>query len=141
MEPVLESSELVFEIKNVSYAYDGSLEALNQINLTVKSGERLAVLGSNGCGKSTLLKLLDGLYFAGEGQISAFGELLTEKAFQDDAFNFNFRRRVGLVFQESDAQLFMPSVWEEISFAPIQGADIAQNRPSAQPGPSPVIGG
>jgi len=110
----------VFEIKEVSYTYDQHLIALDNISLIVHPGERLAILGSNGCGKSTLLKLLDGLYFATRGVVTAFGQPLTETAFQNDAYNFEFRRRVGLVFQDSEAQLFMPSVWEEVTFAPLQ---------------------
>ena len=50
----------------------------------------------------------------------AFGKPLTEQFLQEDAFNFEFRRRVSLVFQDSDVQLFMPSVWDELAFAPLQ---------------------
>ena len=49
----------------------------------------------------------------------AFGELLTEAAMQDDARAFAFRRRVGLVFQDPDVQLFSPTVWDEVTFAPL----------------------
>jgi cobalt/nickel transport system ATP-binding protein len=114
------TSEPVFEIVNVSYAYEGKQTALDNINLTVQAGESLAILGANGCGKSTLLKLLDGLYFPEHGSISAFGKPLTEDALRDDEYNFTFRRRVGLVFQDSDVQLFSPSVLEEVAFAPLQ---------------------
>lgn len=110
----------VFEVRDVSFAYDRRVPALDQVNLTVEPGERLAVLGSNGSGKSTLLKVLDGLYFPGQGSILAFGKPLSEAALQEEAFNFEFRKRVGLVFQDSDVQLFMPSVWEEVAFAPLQ---------------------
>ena len=116
----MDTPQLVFEVKEVSYSYDSHLTSLDNISLSVHSGERLAILGSNGCGKSTLLKLLDGLYFATLGGITAFGKPMTEAAFQDDSYNFDFRRRVGLVFQDSEAQLFMPSVWEEVIFAPLQ---------------------
>ena len=114
------TSESVFEIINLSFAYDGKQIALDNINLTVQAGETLAILGANGCGKSTLLKLLDGLYFPERGSISAFGKPLTEEALRDDEYNFAFRRRVGLVFQDSDVQLFSPSVLEEVAFAPLQ---------------------
>ncbi len=85
-----------------------------------RRGRVLVILGANGCGKSTLLKILDGLYFPERGSVLAFGKPLTEAAFLEDAFNFDFRRRVGLVFQDSDVQLFMPSVWDEVAFAPLQ---------------------
>ena len=78
------------------------------------------ILGSNGSGKSTLLKILDGLVFPTSGSVQAFGHALTAEALQDDRFNFDFRSRVAFVFQESDAQLFMPSVWDEIAFGPLQ---------------------
>ena len=71
------TSETLFEIINVSYAYEGKQVALDNVNLTIQAGEALAILGANGCGKSTLLKLLDGLYFPKSGTISAFGKPLT----------------------------------------------------------------
>ncbi len=114
------STEPVYEIKNASFAYDGKQLALENINLTVHAGECLVILGANGCGKSTLLKLLDGLYFPTRGSISAFGKALTEDALRDDAYNFSFRRQVGLVFQDTDVQLFSPSVMDELAFAPLQ---------------------
>lgn len=113
-------TETVFEVCDVSFAYEGKQTALENVNLTVHAGETLAILGANGCGKSTLLKLLDGLYFPQQGSISAFGKPLTEDALRDDEYNFVFRRRVGLVFQDSDVQLFSPSVLDEVAFAPLQ---------------------
>ena len=110
----------IFEIQDVSFAYDEKVKALDQINLTIRAGERIAILGSNGSGKSTLLKVMDGLYFPTIGKVCAFGQSLTEQAFRDDGFNFAFRRRVGLVFQDSDVQLFSPSVWDDVAFAPLQ---------------------
>jgi cobalt/nickel transport system ATP-binding protein len=110
----------VFEVRNVSYAYDDSQTALENIDLTVRQGESLVILGANGSGKSTLLKILDGLYFPNQGEIAAFGEPLTEARLRDDAFNFAFRRRVGLVFQDTDVQLFCASVVDEVAFAPLQ---------------------
>lgn len=117
----------IFEVKDLCFAYTDQISALEHINLTVYSGEKLAILGSNGSGKSTLLKILDGLYFPTSGTVSAFGQILSEQALRDDRFNFEFRSRVGFVFQDSDAQLFMPSVWDEIAFGPLQlGVDQAE---------------
>jgi cobalt/nickel transport system ATP-binding protein len=115
----LEKDKL-FEVQNVSFAYEGKHPALEDVSVDVNAGECLVVLGANGCGKSTLLKLLDGLYFPSQGTITAFGKPLTEDALRDDEFNFTFRRRVGLVFQDSDVQLFSPSVLDEVAFAPLQ---------------------
>lgn len=114
------NTEPVFELKQASFAYDGTQLALDNINLTIHAGECLVILGANGCGKSTLLKLLDGLYFPTQGSMSAFGKPLTEDALRDDEYNFSFRRRVGLVFQDTDVQLFSPSVLDELAFAPLQ---------------------
>ncbi|HEY3291425.1 MAG TPA: energy-coupling factor ABC transporter ATP-binding protein [Anaerolineae bacterium] len=114
------SGETIFDVQDAGFAYEGGHVALEQVTLSIQSGERIAVLGSNGSGKSTLLKLLDGLYFAPTGSVKAFGQPLSEEAFNDDDFNYAFRRRVGLVFQDTDVQLFSPSVWEELAFAPLQ---------------------
>jgi cobalt/nickel transport system ATP-binding protein len=114
------NTEPVFEIRNISFAYEGKQTALDGVELTIQAGESVVILGANGCGKSTLLKLLDGLYFPTQGTISAFGKPLTEDALRDDEYNFSFRRRVGLVFQDTDVQLFSPSVLDEVAFAPLQ---------------------
>jgi cobalt/nickel transport system ATP-binding protein len=111
---------MVFDVQDVSFTYEGMQTALEQVSLQVRAGECLVVLGANGCGKSTLLKLLDGLYFPSQGSIRAFGSPLTENALRHDDFNFRFRRQVGLVFQDSDVQLFSPSVVDEVAFAPLQ---------------------
>ncbi len=90
------------------------------LNLDVMRGEHIAILGANGSGKSTLLKLLDGLIFPVRGELLAFGQPLTEDLMEDEDFAFAFRRRVGLVFQDSDVQLFSPVVWDEVAFGPLQ---------------------
>ena len=112
--------DAVFDVKDLCFAYNDQVLALDHIDLTIHPGEKLAILGSNGSGKSTLLKILDGLYFPTSGTVSAFGQILSEQALRDDRFNFEFRSRVGFVFQDSDTQLFMPSVWDEIAFGPLQ---------------------
>ena len=114
------STDPVFEVQQVSYTYEGKQPALEDIDLLVPAGECLVILGANGCGKSTLLKILDGLYFPTQGTVTAFGKPLTEDALRDETYNFTFRRRVGLVFQDSDVQLFSPSVLDEVAFAPLQ---------------------
>ncbi len=112
--------DTVFEVEDVSFAYEGKQTALANVSFEVRKGESLAILGANGCGKSTLLKLLDGLYFPSNGSIQVFGSPLTEAALREDEFNFTFRRQVGLVFQDTDVQLFSASVLEEVAFAPLQ---------------------
>jgi len=109
----------LFEADQVAFAYDGA-PALNGLTMTVRPGEKIALLGANGSGKSTLLRLLDALHFAGSGTLRFCGELLSEDRFADDAFAYAFRRRVGFVFQNADAQLFCPTVFEELAFGPLQ---------------------
>ncbi|OPY56518.1 MAG: Nickel import ATP-binding protein NikO [Pelotomaculum sp. PtaU1.Bin035] len=112
--------EILFELKDVCYHYPGGEEALSDINLSIRQGEKVALIGANGCGKSTLLNVLDGLLFPQKGSISSFGLILDEKNISKKDFNFAFRRRVGFVFQNCDAQLFNSSVWEEIAFGLVQ---------------------
>jgi cobalt/nickel transport system ATP-binding protein len=112
-----------FEASDISFGYEGAGLALDRVQLTIGPGESVAILGSNGSGKSTLLKILDGLQFPSSGRVLAFGDVLTEQALQEDRFNFEFRSRVAFVFQESDAQLFMPTVWDEVAFGPLQLKD------------------
>ncbi len=109
----------VYELRKVSYSYGKDQFGLRDVSLTVQPGESVVVLGANGSGKSTLLKLLDGLYFASSGQVCAFGEPLTSELLQDEDWAFAFRRQVGLVFQDPDVQLFSPTVWDEVAFAPL----------------------
>ncbi|MDQ6788937.1 MAG: energy-coupling factor ABC transporter ATP-binding protein [Acidobacteriota bacterium] len=112
-------AENVFEVSNVTFRYN-DVVALNDLSVSIEQNKRIAILGANGSGKSTFLRLLDALYFPDKGTISAFGEQLTEEAFQDEEFAFNFRRRVAFVFQNPDVQLFNPTVFDEIAFAPLQ---------------------
>jgi len=113
-------SSRIFEAKSLDYAYPGNIPALRQLNLSIGPGELVALLGANGSGKSTLLKLMDGLIFPTGGQMLAFGKPLSEKTLKDGSFVQEFRRRVGLVFQDSDVQLFCPTVWDEVTFGPLQ---------------------
>jgi cobalt/nickel transport system ATP-binding protein len=112
-------SDIAFEVREVSYSYDDVL-ALDSLSFEVRRGERVALLGANGSGKSTLLRLLAGLAFPQKGAVSFFGEQLSEERLRDDAFFFSFRRRVGLVFQNADVQLFNPAVFDEVAFGPLQ---------------------
>ena len=109
----------VFELRDVSYHYD-AVPALKGISLSIEPGKRVALLGANGSGKSTLLRLLDALYFPDSGSIRFQGQPLEAGRFEDDAFAFDFHRRVGLVFQNPDVQLFNPTVFDEVAFAPLQ---------------------
>ena len=77
------------------------------------------MIGANGCGKSTLLKVLDGLVFPDAGTFEAFGQAITEDGLEDEQLSRGFRSRVGFIFQNSDAQVFSPTVREELAFGPL----------------------
>lgn len=109
----------IFNLNNIFYSYLGRFPALNGVNLDIARGERVTIIGANGCGKSTLLQMLDGLIFPDSGRIEAFGSELSEKAFNDEKFSLEFRKKVGLVFQDPNIQLFCPTVKEDIMFGPL----------------------
>jgi cobalt/nickel transport system ATP-binding protein len=106
--------------EDLSYAYLERFGALDDVSMEVRKGEKVALLGANGCGKSTLLKILDGLLFPDRGTYHAFGEPVTEDNLEDEQFSMGFRSRLGFIFQNSDAQVFSPTVREEIAFGPLQ---------------------
>ena len=122
-------NDTLLALHDVSYSYLGRFPALEHVSLAVAPGEKLALLGANGCGKSTLLKVLDGLVFPDDGVYQAFGTKVTEANLEDEQFNRGFRSRIGFVFQNSDAQVFSPTVREEIAFGPrnmgLRAAEVA----------------
>jgi len=109
----------VFEVQDVTFHYH-IVTALDGLSLAIERGKRVALLGANGSGKSTLLHILDGLAFPEKGSVRFDGEPLTEDRLQDQEFGFQFHRRVGLVFQNPDVQLFSPTVFDEVAFGPLQ---------------------
>ncbi len=108
----------IFELRDVTYRYH-EVTALDGLNLTIMPGERVALLGANGSGKSTLLSILDGLCFPEKGSVTFQGDILTEERMSAEV-EFDFRRRIALVFQNPDVQLFSPTVFDEVAFGPLQ---------------------
>ena len=108
----------VFELKDVDYRYQ-NVPALTKLSLLIPRGQRVVLLGANGSGKSTLLRLLDALYFADAGSVSAFGEPLDAQRMADAERAIAFRQRVGFLFQNPDVQLFNASVFDELAFGPL----------------------
>jgi len=118
---------LVLELKDVSYSYPDGTIALQNLSFSVSTGEKIAVLGPNGAGKSTLLKIIAGLIFPNSGSIKIEGELLTKK--NADVL----RRKMGFLFQDPDDQIFMPRVWDDVAFGPIN-LDLPENEVRAHVG-------
>lgn len=110
----------IFDLKNIGFSYLKNKPALENVNLSVLNGEILSIIGTNGSGKSTLLHILSGLLYPTQGNISFLGNEFNEKSFRDHDFNVKFRSSVGFIFQNSDAQLFCPTVFDELLFGPLQ---------------------
>jgi cobalt/nickel transport system ATP-binding protein len=117
VEPTADTGLLTLDA--VHYRYLDRFVALDGVSLSIDRGEKVALLGANGCGKSTLLKILDGLLFPDSGTFHAFGSEVTERSLEDEQLSRGFRSRVGFVFQNSDAQVFSPTVRDEIAFGPL----------------------
>ncbi len=100
------------EISRLDFTYPDGTKALSDITLDVRENETMGLIGSNGAGKSTLLLHLNGIFF-GSCPIKIMGVPVTEKRLNQ------VRSQVGMVFQDSDHQLFMPTVFDDVSFGPV----------------------
>lgn len=106
----------VVTLNHLNFCYDESQDwkdtrVLDDISFAIGAGERIGLIGSNGVGKSTLLKLLVGILPAQPGQIAVCGLEMNRANLKE------IRRRIGYVFQDSDSQLFMPTVYADVAFA------------------------
>jgi cobalt/nickel transport system ATP-binding protein len=112
----------VLDLRSVAFAYPDGHQALFGVDLQVQRGERVAVLGPNGAGKTTLVLHLNGILQPGAGTVSVSGLPVVRDNLQE------IRRRVGIVFQDPDDQLFMGSVREDVAFGPrnlgVRGAEL-----------------
>ncbi|RMG57302.1 MAG: ABC transporter ATP-binding protein [Deltaproteobacteria bacterium] len=106
-------SHHIVEFRNVAFTYPDGTRALKGISFQILHGESVGIVGANGAGKSTLLMLLNGYLLPTEGEVVIGGIPLTKKTRQE------LRRRVGVVFQNPDDQLFMPTVYEDVAFGPL----------------------
>ncbi len=107
-------------LEKVSYSYYDKISALSDASLDIKEGDQIAIVGANGSGKSTLLQILGGLKFPVTGRF-LFGETeVSERSLRDRGFLRLFRESVGYVFQDSDVQLFCPTVLDELLYGPLQ---------------------
>lgn len=106
------STGCAVDVTNLSYTYPNGFEALRSVNLTIREGERVALMGPNGAGKSTLLMHLNGV-LTGQGRIEITGIPLDESTVRQ------IRAIVGFVFQNPDDQLFSPTVFDDIAYGPL----------------------
>lgn len=102
----------VIEIRDLGYRYPDGTVALSDVNLHIHQGERVALLGPNGAGKTTLILHMNGIHQPQTGTVAVSGYPVTDDNMMD------IRRQVGIVFQDPDDQLFMPSVREDVAFGP-----------------------
>lgn len=104
----------IIELQDISFSYPGGSPVLRDLELRLYEQERIGLIAPNGSGKTTLFHIMMGLIKPSTGRITAFGRTVsTEKEF------IEVRRRVGLLFQDADDQLFSPTVLEDVAFGPL----------------------
>ena len=112
----------VLEVRRLAHAYPDGHQSLFGVDLRIERGERVALLGPNGAGKTTLVLHLNGILEAGAGEVVVSGRTVSRRTARE------VRRRVGVVFQDPDDQLFMPTVREDVAFGPrnlgLRGAEL-----------------
>lgn len=109
----------MIRLENLQFSYKDKA-ALKDINIKINEGESVALIGPNGCGKSTLLKILNGILIAKKGKYIFDGDEITEKKLNDSKFSKKFHKKIGFIFQNSNAQLFCSTVYDEVAFGPRQ---------------------
>ncbi|WP_454968933.1 energy-coupling factor ABC transporter ATP-binding protein [Eubacterium sp.] len=109
----------MIKLDDICFAYD-STPVLKHFSTEIADGEFVVFKGDNGCGKSTLLNIINALEFAEIGTYTFDGTVIDKKAMKNEQFAKAFHQKIGYVFQNTDAQLFCSSVYDEIAFAPRQ---------------------
>ena len=110
----LKTDELLIHLKGIRFSYPGGEPVLNDLDLQFRRGEKLGLVAPNGSGKTTLLHIIMGLLKPDSGQMEIFGKPVRE---ENDFLEV--RHRIGLLFQDSDDQLFSPTVLEDVAFGPL----------------------
>jgi cobalt/nickel transport system ATP-binding protein len=110
----LKTDEPLIHLKGITFSYPGAEPVLDGLDLQFRRGEKLGLVAPNGSGKTTLLHIIMGLLKPDSGQIEIFGKPVRE---ENDFLEV--RHRIGLLFQDSDDQLFSPTVLEDVAFGPL----------------------
>jgi cobalt/nickel transport system ATP-binding protein len=103
---------VVLELRKVGYSYEDGTVALKDVDLAIEEGEKVAIVGPNGAGKSTLLHLIAGFRMPFQGEALVSGKRLSAPTADE------IRNSIGLLFQDPDDQIFMPTVEEDVAFGP-----------------------
>jgi len=109
----------VIELEDVSYTYPDGTDALSHISLRIEEGESAAIAGPNGAGKSTLLLIMAGLLAPSSGELRIFGRKISAKDISRAEKMSDIRKRMGIVFQDADTQLFSSTVHDDVAFGPM----------------------
>ncbi|MBW1691564.1 MAG: ABC transporter ATP-binding protein [Deltaproteobacteria bacterium] len=110
----MEGNTLIINLKDISFSYAPDTPVLDKLSFHLHRGERIGLVGPNGSGKTTFFYLVMGLLRPSSGTIEVFGkQVQAEKDFRD------VRKRIGLLFQDADDQLFSPTVLEDVAFGPL----------------------
>ena len=106
-------SHHIIKAENVHFSYPDGTKAINGVSFEIHHGESVGIIGPNGAGKSTLILQLNGFLLPTSGSLNIGGTPVTQKT------KIEIRRHVGLVFQNPDDQLFMPTVFDDVAFGPL----------------------
>ena len=105
---------MLINLKNISYAYPNAKPVLKNLNFQLREGQKIGLVGPNGCGKTTFFHIIMGLLRPTSGSIEIF-----EKQIAEEKDFVSVRKKIGLLFQDADDQLFSPTVLEDVAFGPL----------------------
>ncbi|OEU45604.1 MAG: ABC transporter ATP-binding protein [Desulfobacterales bacterium S7086C20] len=110
----MDKNHVIIKLEEISFSYPGHAPVIDRLNLSIHRGDQIGLTGSNGSGKTTLFHIIMGLLKPASGQVEILGQpVRNEKDFKC------VRKKVGLLFQDADDQLFSPTVIEDVAFGPL----------------------
>jgi cobalt/nickel transport system ATP-binding protein len=112
-------TEPIVSLKNVTYSYPDGNIAIEGLDLDIEKGEAVAIVGPNGAGKSTLLQIIAGLIPVSDGRLIITGREIDRRSVERPNDLEWLRRKLGIIFQDSDVALFNSTVWNDVVFGPL----------------------